>query len=449
MFKSPLRTVFVVLSFVLIALCSGLLSRHLIVKGFHSYVEGERLVQVRLVSSDLEGTYDRSRGWNREVTAEDAARALMLGLQVKVVDGRGEVVMDTDKALALLPSERKARALADSGFTGADQKTEYRSYPLMNKGVEVGRLEVKFLRTGAEDLFIRNSSGTVVLATSIALSMMALLLGIIISRKYHETITEPVHAAIEDNANVSKGIEVSETLEQASRPEMPGPRPEVKTAVPSQAVTEKTLIAAVSEEEPKSAQEDALDAEDEDMQPLSRDGDRITKIVKGLEELAKAQALGSSLQKRPIELAQYLNCILEQTRGSVLDKDITFNLECDGVLSLSADPDCLTGIMTNLLDNAVKAVKRSGTISVSAAAKDDAVVFTVKDTGTGISKKALPHIFEQFYRGSGNGIGLGLVIVKELVGASRGMIDVRSTRGAGTIVTVSLPNSPLALSSTA
>jgi two-component system phosphate regulon sensor histidine kinase PhoR len=80
-------------------------------------------------------------------------------------------------------------------------------------------------------------------------------------------------------------------------------------------------------------------------------------------------------------------------------------------------------------------------VTVSASEKGDQIEFAVRDTGCGIRRKALPHIFERFYRGSGDGIGLGLTIVKELVDACEGTIAVQSIRGKGSVFTVSIPRS--------
>jgi signal transduction histidine kinase len=73
----------------------------------------------------------------------------------------------------------------------------------------------------------------------------------------------------------------------------------------------------------------------------------------------------------------------------------------------------------------------------------------VADTGAGIPPEALPHIFERFYQadpsrpgGEKHGTGLGLAIVKEIVGAHGGKISVRSTPGAGSLFTVTLPLTP-------
>jgi signal transduction histidine kinase len=200
-------------------------------------------------------------------------------------------------------------------------------------------------------------------------------------------------------------------------------------------------MAGAAEEEPEPVPDDPLDADDEDMQPLAGDPDRISKIVKGLDGLAKAQALRSALQKQALELSPYLNNIIEMTRASCPDTQVTLKLECSNDLSMQADPECLTGIMTNLLDNAVKAVKHVGTVTVSASKKGDQIEFAIKDTGCGIRRKALPHIFERFYRGSGDGIGLGLTIVKELVDACEGTIAVQSTRGKGSVFSVCIPRS--------
>ena len=123
----------------------------------------------------------------------------------------------------------------------------------------------------------------------------------------------------------------------------------------------------------------------------------------------------------------------------MLNKEIAFKLECRSDLRLSADSDCLSGIMAHLLDNAVKAMKHAGTVTISAARKKVHVVVTVEDTGAGISRKALPHIYERFYRGSGSGIGLGLAIVKELVDACGGTIAARSARGKGALFTANIP----------
>ena len=120
---------------------------------------------------------------------------------------------------------------------------------------------------------------------------------------------------------------------------------------------------------------------------------------------------------------------------------IEFNLVCDKGLIVHADPDRLSQIVINLLTNAVKAVGKSGSVTVMATKKGAEVLLEVRDTGTGIKPEDLPFIFERFFKASEGGLGLGLAIVKELVEAHGGRIEVRSEWGKGSSFTAHLPSS--------
>jgi signal transduction histidine kinase len=287
------------------------------------------------------------------------------------------------------------------------------------------------------DLFI-SRFGNIVLLWSFLTTGLALALGVLISRKTEKMVNPPVQATASDgSADGNKPVPVSEKIEISDLPGTGSPETEKNTkSLESPAVS----MAASNEEEAEALLDDALNAGDEDMQPHAGGADRLTMIVKGLDELARAQALGRALQKRPIELTPYLSNIIENTRASAQDKEIAFKLECEDTLRLAIDPACLEKIMANLLDNAVKAVKKEGTVTVSAASRGDHVIIAVRDTGSGISRKALPHIYERFYRGSGKGIGLGLTIVQELVRACEGSIEVETAQGKGSVFTVSVPS---------
>jgi len=429
MVRSSQRTFFVLLSVVLIALFSGLFLRGMIAKYFQAYVEGERQALVRLVSTDLEDSYGKNRKWNREAAAEIAVRALQLGLQLKLVDTHGDAVIDTEQALTLLPSDRASRIREAAGFVGDDKVTDYRSYPLVSGSEKAGRLDVAFLGKIRADAF-SSRSGILVLV-GVFLTAVTLTLAAIISLKQSLPVSRSVPAAVAAAPGKQAGKPVSVKKDE-SLPVVPLPEEQNASEV-QPALLSMTAL----EEEP----DDPLDADDEDMHPLAGDPDRISRIVKGLDGLAKAQALRGAMQKQPLELSPFLTALIEKARGSCPNAAVTFGLECGSDLTMTVDPDCLSGIMTNLLENAAKAVKHDGAVIVSAVEKGDQIAFVVSDTGCGIRRKALPHIFERFYRGSGDGIGLGLTIVKELVDACAGTIAVQSIRGKGSVFTVSIPRS--------
>jgi len=115
---------------------------------------------------------------------------------------------------------------------------------------------------------------------------------------------------------------------------------------------------------------------------------------------------------------------------------------------LLADPEMMGILLKNLIDNAIKFSTHGGEIKVSMRADEEQQILTVTDDGIGIAPEDLPHIFEKFYRANSTielgfeGTGLGLTLVREVVDAHEGDIEVQSERGKGTCFTVVLPMKP-------
>ena len=426
MFDRQRRMLLVLITIVLLALVPGLFIRGTILQDLRSCIEGERADLARLAAMDMESAYAKNRAWSREGTAEAAVRALMLGMRVQVKDSGSAGVMDTETALALVPASVKARALEIASTEREDANAERLSQPLFMGKERIGSLEITFPVEGKSALSLKRS-GWLLLAWSLGWSAAALVLGILFLRR--SAATKSMSSATVRTRNAPKQDPVSAVAVQEQASVLP------KTQ--GSAHEENAVLS--KQEEQDALPEEPLEEDDEDMQHLPGDADRITRIVDRLDELTRAQTLVHSLQKQPIVLAPFLGKVIDQARNVVKDRNVVFNLECGNELTLSADPACLTGIMSNLFENAAKAVKKEGKVVVQVVAEGDGIKIVVSDTGSGIRRKALPHIYEQYYRGSGNGIGLGLTIVKELVAACGGTIDVETALGKGTTFTVSIP----------
>ncbi|MHB2016401.1 MAG: sensor histidine kinase [Candidatus Xenobia bacterium] len=119
--------------------------------------------------------------------------------------------------------------------------------------------------------------------------------------------------------------------------------------------------------------------------------------------------------------------------------------ECPDDLKVRGPEDSVRRIFRNLIDNARHYTPPEGRITVRAQADGGRAVIAVEDTGMGISKEDLDHVFERFFRADRSrarktgGTGLGLSIVQALVGALEGEVRMDSTLGQGTTVTVTLP----------
>jgi two-component system, OmpR family, sensor histidine kinase BaeS len=88
----------------------------------------------------------------------------------------------------------------------------------------------------------------------------------------------------------------------------------------------------------------------------------------------------------------------------------------------------------------VRHTPSGGTVTVSVRRDADEVVVAVADTGSGVTAEHLPHVFDRSYRaGAVSGSGLGLAITRQLVEAQHGRVEIASTAGTGTTVTIRLP----------
>jgi two-component system, OmpR family, phosphate regulon sensor histidine kinase PhoR len=156
----------------------------------------------------------------------------------------------------------------------------------------------------------------------------------------------------------------------------------------------------------------------------------------------------AQVQPRTVDLRAVADEVVERLRTVAEGKGLALRYEASAEpLEVYADPADLDRIIVNLVSNAVKYTAR-GQVRVALSRAEAGVRLEVADTGMGIPREALPHLFHEFYRAANAkaagepGTGLGLAIVKLLVDRSGGEIRVASQEGEGTTMTVSLPPAP-------
>lgn len=123
---------------------------------------------------------------------------------------------------------------------------------------------------------------------------------------------------------------------------------------------------------------------------------------------------------------------------------ITLTTDIENDVCVKADPGAIDRIVTNLVDNAIKYNKKSGAIRISIKTTQEYAIFSIYDTGIGISEEQLSHLFQPFYqcentKSNKQGSGLGLSIVKNIVESLSGEISVKSKYGTETEFIVKIP----------
>ncbi len=175
-----------------------------------------------------------------------------------------------------------------------------------------------------------------------------------------------------------------------------------------------------------------------------RNTDRLINIVSDLLLLSELEEK-EELQVEQIDLKTVAQNVLHMFDHRLREKGLTLSFEAaEGLSEVKGDPFKLEQMFVNLMDNALKYTEKGG-ITIALRPENGTVSVQIRDTGIGIPKQDLPRIFERFYvvdksrsRRIG-GTGLGLSIVKHIVLLHNGTIDVQSSQGVGTTVTVTLP----------
>lgn len=182
-----------------------------------------------------------------------------------------------------------------------------------------------------------------------------------------------------------------------------------------------------------------------------RNTERLRMLIEDMLSVSRNGLEDNLMHLTPVRLGQTLDLVAGALRPLAQLQNVTIAVDpAPEDPEILADEVQLQQVFTNLVSNAIKFTPSGGRIEVgseSHAAADGTrwATVSVADTGIGISSEEIDHVFTRFYRASNAmsgaipGTGLGLAITKDIVARHGGRIDVASTLGSGTTVTVSLP----------
>ncbi len=168
--------------------------------------------------------------------------------------------------------------------------------------------------------------------------------------------------------------------------------------------------------------------------------DEVSKLIYDLLKLAVLEGGIENYSYKPFNLSDALNGLLEYFIVVAQSKDIKINCDIKPDITIAGDKRQIEESITNIVSNAMKFIEteKNKEISISLNKVADTVELKIKDTGIGIGKKDLPHIFERFYRVQDEihqnikGAGLGLAISKKIIEKYGGTIEAESEAGKGT-----------------
>ncbi len=211
---------------------------------------------------------------------------------------------------------------------------------------------------------------------------------------------------------------------------------ELRTPVANLAVAVEALRAVVT---PATGSEETL------LRAIEREVDRLRTLVDHLLDLSAIEAGGVHLHLVPVDLARVVRDVVASFQPRAAERRITLHQRLPaGDVTARTDPERLTQILGNLLDNALKFTPAGGQVTVGLTAHRGLATLVVEDTGPGIPPEDLPHIFDRFYkadraRSRQPGAGLGLAIAQRLTAALGGRLEAANRPEGGARFVLTLP----------
>lgn len=185
----------------------------------------------------------------------------------------------------------------------------------------------------------------------------------------------------------------------------------------------------------------------EALSDVVQSADRVLTILNTVMEVTEAEAGAIELEKQRISVEALVEDVVTMYEVVAHERKLSLSVEIADDVSVCVDPSSMQQALANLVDNAVTYTPEGGHVVVEAETHEDEVTIQVRDDGPGISSEDLSHVWDRLYRGTppgydgdSEGLGLGLSLVKAVVEAHAGTVEIESEPGEGTTVLLHLPS---------
>ncbi len=205
------------------------------------------------------------------------------------------------------------------------------------------------------------------------------------------------------------------------------------------------IMGAVDDITAEATLPDADGRHKENAKLIERQGKNLLTLMDRILEVGSVRSAVTQLKWSTGDGVTYLRMLLDSYLEQCAERhiELTYHPHETNVI-IDTVPRYLNTIVHSLIDNAINYSRNYSQISVISQVEDNFFVIRVADNGMGIAPNDLPHVFDPFYRGAAaeqliDGVGIGLTVVHDMVMALEGSVDIESTEGRGTVVTVKLP----------
>jgi two-component system sensor histidine kinase BaeS len=407
-------------------------------RGLASAAQQDRQRVAGRVATAAADAYSRAGGWSSADLAAASALAAVADARLVVRDGRGSMVW---------PGRGMGPGMG--GMHSVDETTG----PVLETGVTVGGQQVGSVRL-AFPAGTPNGR-TVAWSWVVGAAAAALLAALLVSAYVSGRLARPLVALATAAHRFAAG-------DRAARAQLraPGELGEVARAFDTMAdevvraeTVRRRLAADIAHElrTPLAGLQAGLEELRDGLQPadaprlaaLHDQSLRLGRIVQDLADLSAAESAALSLYPVDTDLAGVAATAVAAQRPRLDAAGLIVTTELDRRAPVRGDPDRLHQAVVNVLANAARYCRPGDRVDVAVRAESGDAVLQITDTGPGIAADELPQAFDRLWRGRDTagtaGSGIGLAVVRELVCAHGGTVDLDSPAGGGVTVTIRLP----------
>lgn len=426
---------------------------------FKNYVARQEKISIDEIASNLSQQYNTENNtWDVNYVHTIGMYALYDGYIVKVYDQSNNSVWDAEKW-----DMTKCIEVKDSithrmltKYPLSNGKFSSKDFPINLSGQKIGTVNITYFGPyffNENDFRFLTELSTALISVAILSLLLSVLIGFYSARR----ISKPILQTIDATGQISQGdyeIRIDEKSNVREVDELIKSVNHLAGSLGKQENLKKQLTSDVAHElrTPLTTLQTHMEAmiegvwkpTTERLQSCHDEILRITKIVKDLESLEIVENGNLVLEKTNVNLTDVITVVLKNFEMQLNQKKMVVRVEGKCPI-ISADTGRISQVVINLLNNAIKYTPEGGEIHIELTETKENVVLRIQDNGVGISPEELPYIFERFYRADKSrnrmtgGSGIGLTIVKSIILAHDGTVEVQSEQGKGSVFTVTLP----------
>lgn len=410
------------------------------------YLDQQQQASEDRVVALLAGAYAQHHSWDTSGLDALAPSLKMEGAEVQVEDPSGRMVWD-------LASSQPGSMMGGmpQGMMGATSLGAARRLPVSVDGRTVGTAIIQLPATGSlpTDVTFRDAVTRMLLIGGLVAGVAAMGLGVLLARRATGPVRELTRAAQEFAAgNREQRVEHTSSDEFGamavafnSMADSLGDEERLRQTFAADVAHELRTPLMILMNQLEAMEDGVIELGPEAIRSLQEETQRISKLVADLEVLASADAARFTLKKQRLDLADQASAAVAEFARLFEQKSVRLETRFKSV-QVDGDPGRLRQVIGNLLSNALKFTPEGGWVRIVVGQGTQQALLEVSDSGPGIPPEELGRVFDRFFRGQGaraGGSGIGLTVVRDLVGAHGGEVVASNRPGGGALFKITLP----------